>query len=65
MWIEQAVTPELNGNGDSIVSIGEDTSGHSELSSFSSITFHVSDCGDDVLPPLPPPGGTDYIESPL
>jgi hypothetical protein len=64
MWIKEAVTPAPNGNGDSAGGIGGDPPWNSESSSSSSSSSSSFDNGDDVLPPLPTPGGTDYSEPP-
>jgi hypothetical protein len=63
VWVKEAVTPEPNGNGDGAGGVGGDPPGDSESSSSSSRSSSSSDSGDD-LPPLPPPAGTDYSESP-
>jgi hypothetical protein len=64
MWIKDALTPELNGNGDGAGGVERDLPGDSESSSSSSSSSSFSESGDNVHPPLPPPGGMDYSEPP-
>lgn len=64
IWINQAVTSELSGNGDGAGGIGGDPPGDSESSRSSSRSSSSSVSRDIVHPPLPPPAGMDYSESP-